>query len=157
MSPGISIQFSVKPFSSLTPAELYEIFTLRISVFVVEQNCPYQDADGKDQHSLHVMGRDKKGVLVAYARIVLAGISYEEISIGRVVSSKEVRRQGAGRMLMEFVMKEIAQRFNNPAVRISAQSYLQKFYEDFGFRVSGEEYLEDDIPHKEMLFRYSES
>jgi ElaA protein len=155
LSSGVPIHFSVKQFSSLTASELYDIIQLRIAVFVIEQNCPYQDADGKDQHSLHVMGRNDNGVLVCYARIVLPGVSYEEVSIGRVVTSKEVRGSGVGKLLMQFVMKDIAKQFNNPPIRISAQSYLQKFYEDYGFVVQGEEYLEDDIPHKEMLFKQS--
>lgn len=165
-----NITWYCKPFEDLTNEELYEIFRLRISVFVVEQNCPYQDADGKDLQSLHVQGhltpspsptslrqsasqrREGEGSLIAYARIVLPGISYKEISIGRVVTSPKARRTGAGKILMEKTMEYIKQKFGNVPIRIGAQAYLQKFYEKFGFVREGAEYLEDGIPHIIMIF-----
>ncbi|MFI5164452.1 MAG: GNAT family N-acetyltransferase [Bacteroidia bacterium] len=145
------ITWSCKSFKDLSNKELYEIFRLRISVFVVEQNCPYQDADGKDLKALHVMGK-QSAALIAYARILPKNISYEEVSIGRVVTAKEVRRTGAGKTLMEKSMEFIEKEFGKVSVRISAQSYLQKFYEGFGFKRVSDEYMEDDIPHVEMLF-----
>ncbi len=154
----MKINWSCKPYKELTTEELYDIFRLRISVFVVEQNCPYQDADGKDQKSLHVQGRlipgpspKGEGSLIAYARIVLPCVSYKEISIGRVVTSKEVRRTGAGKLLMEKTMEYIQKEFGKVPIRIGAQAYLQKFYEEFGFVREGDEYLEDGIPHIILL------
>lgn len=155
----MNISWSCKPFKKLTNEELYEIFQLRISVFVMEQNCPYQDADGKDVKSLHVQGRlipgpspKGKGRLIAYARIVLPGISYKEVSIGRVVTSKEIRRTNTGKALMQKTMEYIKKEFGNVPIRIGAQVYLQKFYEEFGFIKEGNKYLEDGIPHITMLF-----
>ena len=142
-----------KHFNQLSTEELYEIFRLRIEVFIVEQNCPYQDADGKDLSSYHLMGFDTNNRLIAYARIIPSGISYKEVSIGRVVSSPKIRRTKTGEELMQEIMQFIVQQFGEVPVRISAQSYLQKFYEKFGFVVVSDEYLEDNIPHKEMLYQ----
>lgn len=146
-----TITWSCKPFKDLTNEELYEIFHLRIEVFVVEQNCPYQDADGKDLKSLHVQGR-KEGELIAYSRIVLPGVSYKEISIGRVITSPKARRTGAGIELMNKTMEHIRKEFGKVPIRIGAQLYLQDFYESFGFIRDGSEYLEDGIPHVIMLY-----
>jgi ElaA protein len=121
---------------------------------VVEQNCPYQDVDGKDLKSLHVCGYAPDGSLVAYARLVTPGISYEEWSIGRVVTSPRVRRTGAGEKLMQTCMDYFMEH-RVFYVRISAQSYLYDFYAKFGFVGVSEEYLEDDIPHMEMLYSQS--
>ncbi len=156
----MNITWSCKPFKDLSSEELYEIFQLRLAVFVVEQNCPYQDADGKDLKSLHVTGyltpnpspKTGEGSLVAYARILPPGISYKEVSIGRVVTSQQARRTGAGKMLMKKSMEYIQKEFGKVPIRIGAQLYLQKFYEDFGFVRAGDEYLEDGIPHIIMLF-----
>jgi ElaA protein len=147
----MEINWSCKSFDTLTNKELYHIFHLRLAVFVVEQNCPYQDADGKDLRSLHVQG-NFNGELIAYARIVLPGVSYKEISIGRVVTSNSARRTGAGKILMKKSMEFIEKEFGKIPIRIGAQLYLQKFYEGFGFVREGEEYLEDGIPHIIMLF-----
>ena len=159
------ITWSCKPFKDLTNEELYDVFRLRQEVFVVEQNCPYQDADGKDLKSLHVTGcltpayrqagppsPTGEGSLIAYARIVLPGVSYKEVSIGRVVTSQKVRRTGAGKILMEKTMEYIEKEFGKVPICIGAQLYLQKFYESFGFIREGNEYLEDGIPHVIMLF-----
>jgi ElaA protein len=149
----MNIRWVVKPFQELSVVELYEIMKLRLEIFVVEQNCPYQDADGKDLKSLHLMGYSNDGVLVAYCRILPAGISYAEVSIGRFISSSLVRGSGAGKQLMVEALKCIQQKFGSSSVRISAQSYLLKFYESFGFKTVGKEYLEDDIPHMEMILK----
>lgn len=146
-----AITWTCKSFKDLTNQELYDIFHLRMAVFVVEQNCPYQDADGKDQKSLHVMGRIN-GELVAYSRIVEAGVSYKEVSIGRVITSQKARRTGAGRELMKKSMEYIEQVHGPGPIRIGAQMYLQKFYESFGFVREGDEYDEDGIPHIIMLY-----
>jgi ElaA protein len=149
----MNIVWKFKPFQELSPIELYEVIKLRLEIFVVEQNCPYQDADGKDLKAYHLMGYSNDGVLVAYCRILPAGISYAEVSIGRVVTSSLVRRSGAGKQLMLEALKCIEEKFGNSSVRISAQSYLLKFYESFGFKTIGKEYLEDNIPHMEMLLQ----
>lgn len=145
------MNWSIKYFKELSAAELYEIMQLRAEVFIVEQNCPYQDADGKDPKSYHLCGHNADGKLMAYARILPKDVSYAEASIGRVVSSPKVRGTGAGRELMEQSLLEIEKLFGKVAVRIGAQMYLQKFYEDFGFVREGDEYDEDGIPHIIML------
>lgn len=144
------MHWKIKSFEELTTQELYEIIRLRIAIFVVEQNCPYQDADKKDEKSFHLMGY-KNNELLAYARILPPGISYPDVSIGRVVSSSTVRGKGIGKLLMTQALAEIKNKFGSTSVRISAQSYLINFYSSFGFISVGEEYLEDNIPHQEML------
>ncbi len=124
---------------------------LRQKVFIVEQICPYLDADGKDKHSWHVLGYDENRKLAAYSRIVFPGISYKEVAIGRVISSQTHRRTGAGKELMREALKAIERIYGKVPVRISAQTYLVKFYNEFGFVSKGKEYLEDDISHTEML------
>ncbi|HET7819552.1 MAG TPA: GNAT family N-acetyltransferase [Bacteroidia bacterium] len=141
-----------KHFNDLSNEELYEIFRLRIEVFVVEQNCPYQDADRKDYKGFHLMGYDINQTLIAYARILPEGISYKEVSIGRVITSPVARKTGAGKSLMQKAMEIIKEKYGNVAIRIGAQEYLHTFYNGFGFKKVSETYLEDNIPHIEMLF-----
>ena len=125
---------------------------LRQEVFVVEQNCPYLDADGKDPDSWHLMGRDASGKLVCYTRLLPEGLSYPGyVSIGRVVSSPAARGTGAGKTLMRRSIDLCRQLFGNQPIKIGAQSYLLQFYEGFGFCSTGEEYLEDGIPHTKMI------
>ncbi|MEY4934882.1 MAG: hypothetical protein RIS64_1241 [Bacteroidota bacterium] len=144
--------WSCKNFNQLTVNELYEIMYLRQIVFVVEQNCPYLDADGKDLASWHFMGRDSESnQLMAYTRLLPKGVAYEtEISIGRVVTHPQVRKTGAGRDLMTQSLKQIRALLPNQPIRIGAQCYLIAFYESFGFQTDGETYMEDGIPHIEM-------
>ncbi len=142
--------WDIKKFSELTTNELYEIIRLRSEVFVVEQNCVYQDLDGKDQESIHVCGYNKN-LLVAYARIVNKGVSYSEISIGRVVVSEKSRGNDLGKELMKFTIQFITNELGVQPIRISAQSYLENFYSQLGFNSTGKSYLEDGIPHLEML------
>ena len=147
----MNITWQTHAWSDLSTETLYAILALRAEVFVVEQNCPYQDVDGKDPKSLHVCGYAENDELCAYARLVKPGVSYDEWSIGRVITSPRVRRTGAGEELMRTCMAY----FNEhriSSVRISAQSYLHDFYTKFGFVQVSEEYLEDDIPHMEMLY-----
>ncbi len=146
----MNITWQTIPWNELTTETLYAILALRAEVFVVEQNCPYQDVDGKDLKSLHVCGYTENGELCAYARLVQPGVSYDEWSIGRVITSMRVRRTGAGEELMRTCM-EYFNAHGISSVRISAQSYLHDFYTKFGFVRVSEEYLEDDIPHMEML------
>ncbi|HVU57133.1 MAG TPA: GNAT family N-acetyltransferase [Puia sp.] len=139
-----------KTFSDLTPRELYAILQLRSEVFVVEQNCVFLDMDDKDQPSHHLMGwqNDK---LVAYARIVPPGISYVEFSIGRIVSSPSVRKQGIGRVLVSKGINLAYTLHGKGIIRIGAQYYLRGFYESFGFEKASDIYWEDGIQHIEML------
>lgn len=145
------LTFSCLPFDQLTPYELYDIMALRQEVFVVEQNCPYLDADGKDLHSWHLMGRDAYGKLICYTRLLPEGLSYDGyVSIGRVVSSPAARGTGAGKILIRRSIDMCRHLFGNQPIKIGAQTYLLKFYTRFGFQSTGEEYLEDGIPHTKM-------
>ncbi len=146
----MQLNWILKKFDELTPAELYSIMQLRNEVFVVEQNCVYQDADDKDQASLHFCGWDHEK-LVAYTRIIPPGISYHEASIGRVVTSPAYRKTGAGRQLMLESISRTFDQFNCTTIKIGAQLYLKKFYQSLGFIQSSEQYLEDGIPHIEMI------
>jgi len=145
----MNLRWELKKFDTLSPAALYAIMQLRNEVFVVEQNCVYQDADGKDPKCYHCMGWDGT-TLVAYTRIIPQGISYPEASIGRVVSSPRYRGTGAGRELMALSIKHTFELFNCNTIKIGAQLYLKKFYEALGFVQSSGTYLEDNIPHIEM-------
>ena len=147
----MQLKWKLNYFKELSTDELYTILQLRNEVFVVEQNCIYQDADSKDSISFHLSGWD--GVnLVAYCRILPPGVSYTEASIGRVVSSPQYRNKGYGKQLMnEAIIHTLAQ-FECNTIKISAQLYLQKFYEQLGFVKLSDSYLEDNIPHIEMLF-----
>jgi len=146
----MELNWILKEFAELSTTELYAILQLRNEVFVVEQNCPYQDADNKDRQSFHCMGWDGD-VLAAYTRIIPAGISYTEASIGRVVTSPGYRGLGAGKQLMELSISKTFDLFKTATIKIGAQVYLKKFYEGLGFVQCSEEYLEDNIPHIEML------
>jgi len=150
----MNITWRIYDWNELSTDNLYAMLALRAEVFVVEQNCPYQDVDGKDKKSLHVCGYSPEGALCAYARLVMPGVSYDEWSIGRVVTSPAVRRTGMGEALMQTCMLHLAEK-NVNAIRISAQSYLRDFYAKFGFLQVSDEYLEDDIPHMEMHFTKS--
>lgn len=136
-------------FNELSPAMLYAILQLRNEVFVVEQNCVYQDADNKDYKSFHLSGWDGD-ILVAYCRILPPGISFQDASIGRVVSNPLYRKTGSGRALMALAVQKTREQFNCSIITIGAQLYLKKFYESFGFKQVGHSYLEDNIPHIEM-------
>ncbi|MCK0161236.1 GNAT family N-acetyltransferase [Allomuricauda sp. F6463D] len=144
------MQVSVKTFDQLTTKELYQILRLRSEVFVVEQDCVYQDLDNKDQKALHVIGV-KNDDIVAYTRIFKPGDYFENVSIGRVVVSSDQRKYGLGKHIMQSSLDTIDARFPNKPIEISAQTYLLKFYTELGFNAIGEEYLEDGIPHKRML------
>lgn len=147
----MEINWTLKQFEELSLSEFYDMMVLRQEVFIIEQNCPYLDADGKDMKSHHVLGWDKSGKLVAYARIVKPGVSYAEASLGRIVTSKAARGVGAGKQLMIESLKMVERLYGKVPLRISAQSYLIPFYQGFGFECVGEEYLEDDIPHTQMF------
>ena len=147
----MTISWTIKHFNELNTSELYDIMQLRLEVFSVEQNCAYQDADGKDFYAHHIMGCNDEGKLMAYSRILPAGISFVEISIGRVITSTKARKTGSGKELMQKSLDFIQSHYGTVPVRIGAQCYLTRFYSGFGFAIASPEYLEDNIPHVEML------
>ena len=144
--------FNCLPFQKFSLNELYDVMALRQEVFVVEQNCPYLDADGKDPDCYHLLGYEANGQLVAYTRLIPPGLVYEHYAaFGRVVTSPIVRGKGFGRLLMDATLEWIQQLYGNHPVKISAQSYLIPFYESYCFSKVGEPYLEDNIPHVAMV------
>ncbi len=140
----------VKRFDQLTNKELYDLLQLRSEVFVVEQQCIYQDPDGKDQLALHVLGYDNYE-LVAYARAFRPGDYFKEASIGRVVVKENSRARGLAYEIMKAAMDSVRKHFKSDCVALSAQTYLKDFYNKIGFREKGKEYLEDGIPHILMI------
>jgi ElaA protein len=135
---------------------LYSLLKLRQDVFIIEQNCPYPDLDIKDQKAIHVVARiENSNVCLAYARIFAEGDYFELPSIGRVCTHLEWRKKGLGKELMTNVMTYIKAHFPGKQIKISAQSYLLKFYSNYGFKAQGDEYLEDDIPHYTMYCQLS--
>lgn len=144
------ISTSVKTFNELSITELYDLLQLRSEIFVVEQNCVYQDLDDKDQKAFHVMGF-KNDKIVAYTRIFKAGDYLEQASIGRVVVKDAERKHGYGIDIMKTSIKVIEEEFKEKITALSAQTYLKRFYNSLGFKEVGEEYLEDDIPHILMI------
>jgi ElaA protein len=145
----MALKWKIKRFEALSVNEMYSILKLRSEVFVVEQNCVYQDLDGKDSKALHLFG-DLNGEIVAYCRLFDAGDYFENASIGRVVVAKNCRKKKYGHELMKEAISEIMIHFQKKNITISAQLYLKKFYEQHGFIQTSETYLEDDIPHIEM-------
>ena len=143
------MNFQIKTFEELNTTELYNILQLRSEVFVVEQDCVYQDVDFKDQKSLHVIGT-KNDKIVAYTRIFKPGDYFDNASIGRVVVAASERTYGFGHDLMKASIKAVKTSFKVDEITISAQKYLKKFYESHNFIQVGEEYLEDGIPHIRM-------
>ena len=140
----------VKKFSELSIEELYQILRLRSEVFVVEQDCVYQDLDNKDQISVHIFIKDKNEI-VAYTRIFKSGDYYKNPSIGRVVVSKKDRGKELGKKIMISSIDYIQENLKGDKIELSAQKYLDKFYKDLGFYKIGEDYLEDGIPHQRMI------
>lgn len=140
----------VKTFEELSIYELYDLLQLRSEVFVVEQDCVYQDLDGKDSKALHILG-EKDGKIVAYTRCFKPGIYFEEASIGRVVVVSEERKYGYGHDIMKASVEAINDHYNTETIKLSAQTYLIKFYNSLGFIETGEGYLEDGIPHIAMI------
>lgn len=142
------MECSIKHFEELTTLELYEILQVRSAVFVVEQNCIYQDLDDKDQKAYHVFLHEN-GKIQAYLRVLAAGVSFEEASVGRVITVQ--RGKGLGKQLLLEGIKVAKEKFNADKIRIGAQSYAKGFYEQVGFKQVSEEFLEDGIWHMEML------
>jgi ElaA protein len=145
----MELSFKVKPFKALSTQELYSLLQLRAEVFVVEQNCVYQDVDGKDMKAIHVLGY-YNNELVAYTRIFDKGDYFTEASIGRVVTKPSFRDKKLGHPLMKVSVEAVKEHYNTNQITISAQEHLEKFYNAHGFVKSSESYLEDGIPHIEM-------
>jgi ElaA protein len=145
--------FICKPFDELTTAELYTLLQLRSEVFVVEQNCVYQDIDGYDQKAMHLL-MYLNDELIAYSRLIPPGIKYESASIGRVVTRDSARGSGHGKALMESAMGHSKEIWPEAGLTISAQAYLEEFYQSLGFITESEPYMEDDIPHIQMHVIY---
>ena len=138
-------------FNELTTLQLYDLLQLRADVFVVEQDCVYQDVDGKDYQAHHLLIYDAKR-LVAYSRIFLPGVQDPEHAIiGRVVVHQAYRKEGLGKRLMSESIAALSEQGRTPSIKISAQSHLQNFYSALGFIATGKDYLEDGIPHSEMI------
>lgn len=146
----MELEFKIKSFYELSLDELYQLLRLRSEVFVVEQNCVYQDIDDKDQKALHVLGF-YKNELVAYTRLFAPGDYFDWASIGRVIIKEKYRDKKWGYQLMEVSIQQAEEVYQVHSIKISAQCYLQKFYENLGFVGVGESYLEDGIPHLEMI------
>ncbi|WP_456461528.1 GNAT family N-acetyltransferase [Lutibacter sp.] len=144
------LKIITKLFRELTSIELYKILQLRSEVFVVEQNCVYQDVDDKDQKALHVIGY-KNNNIIAYTRVFKPGDYFLEASIGRVVVKQSERKYNYGHQIVKASIKAIKDNFKETTIKISAQTYLIKFYNSLGFEKIGKEYLEDNIPHIAMI------
>ncbi len=144
------MEIVVKTYKALTKEELYDLLQLRSEVFVVEQDCVYQDIDGKDQRALHVLGY-KNSKLIAYTRLFKSGDYFDKASIGRVVVKANERKFKYGNVIMKASIDAIHKYYNETTIKISAQTYLKRFYNNLEFYEVGEEYLEDGIPHIGML------
>lgn len=149
----MEIEWKYKKFDALNAEELYAILHLRNLVFVVEQNCVYNDTDGKDKNSFHLCGYIQNE-LACYTRIIPPNVSYKECSIGRVVTNPAYRRNGLGNLLMNTSIEHCKSQFWPADIKIGAQLYLKKFYTNLGFVQCSEIYLEDGIPHIEMILSH---
>ncbi|MBO2672506.1 GNAT family N-acetyltransferase [Shewanella algae] len=147
------MQWQLLPFAELTLDTLYELMKLRVDIFVVEQNCPYPELDEKDRAAgaMHLLGRSSSGELLAYARLLPAGVSYSQVSIGRVAVAAEARGGGRARQLMQEAIGGCNKLWPAEDIKIGAQEYLRAFYQSLGFEAVSEVYLEDGIPHLDML------
>lgn len=146
----MSLNFEIKHYSELNMNEFHDIIALRISVFIIEQNCPYQELDGKDKDAFHLMVKEKNEI-IGTLRILKPGVYYEEAAIGRVVTHIEHRDKKLGHLMMEKAVQYMETELGYTSIRLSAQSHLVNYYGRHGFVSTGKEYLEDGIPHTEML------
>jgi ElaA protein len=144
------LEITIKTFQELTTKELYDLIQLRVDVFCVEQNCVYQDLDGKDEKAIHIIGK-KNNKIIAYTRVFKAGDYFKESSIGRVVVRKDERQHKYGYDIMKASIQAVKEYFNETTIKLSAQTYLRKFYNNLGFKEIGQEYIEDGIPHIAMV------
>lgn len=147
------MKWNLKRFDELSSLELYEILRLRNEVFIVEQKCPYQDIDEKDKNSYHLFLKDEQGAICAYLRILDKGQTFDEISIGRVIVRKNKRGAGLAKLMMQKAIGFIENILEEHKIRIEAQAHLQDFYSGVGFTPCSDVYLEDNIPHIEMVYR----
>lgn len=145
------MKWTLKTFDQLSIDELHDIVQLRINIFVVEQNCPYPELDGKDRKAHHFFGQNDQGQIVAYTRIFAPGDYYAQPAIGRVVVDSEHRGDGTGYALMQGTIRSMKELFGDLEIKIGAQKYLVSFYEKLGFTNTEEEYVEDGIPHVYMI------
>nr|NJM02097.1 GNAT family N-acetyltransferase [Desulfobacula sp.] len=147
------MKWETKTFDRLGADELYELLKLRVDIFVVEQNCAYAELDEKDRHpgTRHVTGRNEEGDLAAYLRILPPGLGFDQPGIGRVAVSKAHRRQGLCHTMMEMAVDQICRAWPGLGIKISAQAYLETFYGSYGFEKASDTYLEDGIPHLDMV------
>jgi ElaA protein len=144
--------WKVKPFSELSLNEFHDILELRINVFVVEQNCPYPELDGKDRSAEHLLAMDESSNrIIAYSRLFKPGVYYKQAAFGRVVVHPDYRRQNIGHELVDRSIKFIKTHYGTSDIRIGAQTYLTDFYKQHGFKTTGKPYLEDGIPHVYMV------
>ena len=148
----MKFEHQVKSFQELSLEEFHDIIALRIQIFIIEQNCPYQEVDGKDKVAHHLFFKNEMDEIIAVTRILPKGISYEEVAIGRVVVHEEYRGTGLGNQLMADSMNFVKDKYGEVPVRLSAQKHLENYYGNHGFKSTGKEYLEDGIPHVEMLY-----
>ncbi len=146
------MKISIYKYEELGIDKLYEILKLRSEVFVVEQNCPYQDLDNKDKKAIHVIGEENNKI-IAYTRIFKKGEFFKNSSIGRVLVKKKYRKKEYGKKIMVKSIEKIKQNPKEEKIELSAQKYLTKFYKDLGFEKKGKEYLEDNIPHIKMILK----
>ncbi len=152
IDPVDNITWRCLAFNELSTDQLFELLKLRQDIFVLEQQCLYPDIDEKDRSSHHLLGYyENSSNLVAYLRIVCPGMSYREPSLGRVAVAKAIRRNGMGEILVERGVQELRKLYPDTRIQIGAQYYLKQFYESAGFETSGETYLEDGIPHIDMI------
>lgn len=152
------LDWTLRRFRDLSVEELYEVMEIRQRVFVVEQNCAYLDADGRDREAWHLLGRIPSGRLAAVLRILPPGIMFAEPSIGRVLTDPKFRSRGYGRSLMREGIRRCCALYPGQPIRISAQAYLERFYGELGFETDrkGNPYEVDGIPHIDMLYRRGE-
>ncbi len=148
----MKFEHQVKSFQELSLEEFHDIIALRIQIFIIEQNCPYQEVDGKDKLAHHLFFKNEMDEIIAVTRILPKGISYAEVAIGRVVVHEEYRGTGLGNQLMADSMNFVRDKYGEVPVRLSAQKHLENYYGNHGFKSTGKEYLEDGIPHVEMLY-----
>ena len=148
-----NIQWDIKTFQELELEQLFDLLKLRVDVFVVEQACAYPELDEYDRHleARHLSGRNEFGQLISYARLLPPGLRFPEVNLGRFVVKAELRKKGIGHQLLQTALKEISGYWPKKSIRISAQDYLQIFYERYGFIRISDVYLEDGIPHVEMV------
>lgn len=146
------MNWKIKKFNELTVEEMYKILALRNEIFIVEQECPYLDCDNKDLKSYHLFA-EENGEIVSYLRVLEKGVSYDEISIGRVAVKKNYRGNGISREMMLKAIEFIENELLETTIKIQAQAYLINFYSSLGFEAVSEEYLEDNIPHIDMLYK----